>query len=54
MTHVYNELLMKQKRAEILAMQGKKQFEYDSDEDVEVSTFKKIKLKIPKKLLSNF
>ena len=36
MNHVYNELLMKQKQAEIMSTQGKHKYEYDSDEDTEV------------------
>lgn len=36
MNSVYNELLMKQKQAEIMAQQGKRKYEYDSDEDTEV------------------
>ena len=38
MNSVYNELLMKQKQAEIMAQQGKRKYEYDSDEDTEVCT----------------
>ena len=37
MNQVYNELLVKKKQAEIMAQQGKRQYEYDSDEDTEVS-----------------
>ena len=36
MNQVYNELLMKQKQTEILAQQGRRKYEYDSDEDTEV------------------
>ena len=35
MNQVYSELLMKQKQAEMLAQQGKKKYEYDSDEEVD-------------------
>ena len=38
MNQVYNELLVKKKQAEIMAQQGKRQYEYDSDEDTEVSS----------------
>ena len=40
MNQVYNELLVKKKQAEIMAQQGKRQYEYDSDEDTEVSFWK--------------
>ena len=39
MNSVYNELLMKQKQAEVMAQQGKRKYEYDSDEDTEVHKF---------------
>ena len=45
MNQVYNELLMKQKQNEVLAQQGRKKYEYDSDEDTEVS-----RLKVPIKI----
>ena len=40
MNCVYNALLTKQKQAEIMAQQGKRQYEYDSDEDIEVTNQK--------------
>ena len=40
MNQVYNELLMKQKQNEVLVQQGRKRYEYDSDEDTEVSRLK--------------
>jgi len=39
MNCVYNALLTKQKQAEIMAQQGKRQYEYDSDEDIEGGTW---------------
>ena len=45
MNQVYNELLMKQKQNEVLVQQGRKKYEYDSDEDTEVS-----RLKVPIKI----
>jgi len=39
MNQVYNELLMKQKQTEILAQQGRRKYEYDSDEDTEGGTW---------------
>ena len=37
MSMVYNEMLNKKKQAEKLAQMGKNKYEYDSDEDIEVS-----------------
>ena len=37
MNQVYNALLMKKKQNEIMAMKGQRKYEYDSDEDTEVS-----------------
>ena len=37
MSMVYNEMLNKKKQAEKLAQMGKNKYEYDSDEDTEVS-----------------
>ena len=39
MNQVYNELLTKQKKMDVLAQQGKRKYEYDSDEDVEGGTW---------------
>jgi len=39
MNQVYNELLMKQKQNEVLVQQGRKKYEYDSDEDTEGGTW---------------
>jgi len=39
MNQVYNELLMKQKQNEVLVQQGRKRYEYDSDEDTEGGTW---------------
>lgn len=36
MSVVYNEMLQKKQAMERLAQQGKRKYEYDSDEDVEV------------------
>ena len=36
MSVVYNEMLQKKQAMEKLAQQGKRKYEYDSDEDVEV------------------
>ena len=34
---VYNEMLAKKKQAERMAQKGQNKYEYDSDEDIEVS-----------------
>ena len=39
MSMVYNEMLNKKKQAEKLAQMGKNKYEYDSDEDTEVSHY---------------
>ena len=36
MSIVYNEMLQKKQQMEKLAQQGKRKYEYDSDEDVDV------------------
>ena len=36
MSVVYNEMLQKKQAMEKLAQQGKRKYEYDSDEDIEV------------------
>jgi hypothetical protein len=36
MSIVYNEMLQKKQQMEKLALQGKRKYEYDSDEDVDV------------------
>ena len=38
MSMVYNDILAKQKEDEKLAQQGKRKYEYDSDEDTEVKS----------------
>lgn len=50
MNQVYNELLVKQKQSDMLAQQGKHKYEYDSDEDTEVSlkTFEQVRKKSKK------
>ncbi len=35
---VYNDILAKKKQNEVLEMKGHNKYEYDSDEDTEVST----------------
>lgn len=52
MSLIYNELLVKQKQAEIMTQQGKQKYEYDSDEDTEGGTWehKKRKLEMQKTL----
>ena len=42
MSVVYGQLAAKQAAAKILAKTGKKQFDYDSDEDVEDGGFQKL------------
>ncbi len=42
MSLVYQDLLAKQQKMEKMAQQGKRQYEYDSDEDVDVSMITKI------------
>ena len=39
MSMVYNEMLNKKKQAEKFAQMGKNKYEYDSDEDTEVSHY---------------
>ena len=39
MSMVYNEMLNKKKQAEKMAEMGKHRYEYDSDEDTEVSHY---------------
>ena len=46
MSLVYQDLLAKQQRAEILAQQGKVQYEYDSDEDTEGGTWEHKRRKV--------
>ena len=37
MSMVYNEMLVKKKQAEVMAQKGQNKYQYDSDEDIEVS-----------------
>ena len=37
MSMVYNEMLVKKKQAEIMAQKGQNKYQYDSDEDTEVT-----------------